>query len=257
MGVFGDFKNLWHRKRKCSFTPTQHGALPTTKPVTPPTSTQSARKVKTSMVHTLRQRYRWYLTSPFHASDDSTEISTFSLCTPSQLELDFDDDLLENGSLVEFFQNYKMADAVPISKTNSSSRSNIPASSAAYSNTSNQTVATSVSSLPSFKLGLTVAGLPLFRAASLPGGKVFSSHLQTEPASQNCPTCGAGITESVVAVTSGSTDTVVPLPQPKEHQPENEMKSIELRNEPMSEAGALFSKPKEDISCDVYTVHEW
>jgi len=181
MGIFGDFKNLWHRKRECSFTPTQHGALRTTQPVTPPTPTQSARKVKTCMVHTLQQRYRRYRTSSVHASDDSTEISTFSSCALSQLALDIDDDHLENGSLVEFFQNYKLADAAPISNTSSSSRSDSSASPVADSNTSNQTVATSVSSLPPFKLGLTVASLPLFRGAYLPGGKVFPSNLQTEP----------------------------------------------------------------------------
>ena len=197
------------------------------------------------MVHNLRQRYRHYRTSPDHVSDDNTEISTVSTCAPSQLELDFDDDHLENSSLFEFFQNYKMTDAVITSNTSSASRSNSPASSVTDSNTSNQTVATSVSSLPSSKLGLTVAGLPLFHSVSLSGGKVYLSDVQTEPASQNCPTCGAGITKSVIAVTSDSTDTVVPLAQPEEHHPEDEMKSVGLQNEPMSEA------------CDMHTVYRW
>lgn len=113
MGIFSDFKKLWHRKRESSFAPTPHEPLPTTRLVSPPASTSSARKEKASMVHTLRQRYRQYRSSSTPVGDDTTEISTSSSCPPSQLALDFHDDHMENGSLVEFFQNYNMADGAP------------------------------------------------------------------------------------------------------------------------------------------------
>ncbi|KAJ4338774.1 hypothetical protein N0V87_003689 [Didymella glomerata] len=210
MGIFGGFKNLWHKRDERSFTSSRYDALPTTHPVPLPIPTLSARKERTSMVHILRQRYRRYRTSSDHVNDATTEISTFSSCVPSRLVLDFDDDDLENSSLVEFFQNYNMPGAASI-------------------------------------FGMNIEGLPLFCDTSLTGDRAFLSDFQTEPALQNCPICEADITESSNTVAQGLHQIVTPLAQPEEHESEDEMGSIGLHDKPKSEIPALFSKVEEDV----------
>lgn len=108
-------------------------------------------------------------------------------------------------------------------------------------------MATSVSSLHSFKLGLTVAGLPVFRGTSLSGGKVITSDLQTKSASQNCPTCGTSISESLFTVTSDSNDTATPSAQPAEAEFEEEMRSVEFDDMQNSEYRTFPSELEEEV----------
>jgi hypothetical protein len=207
MGILGNFKNLWHRTPEWFFTSTQHGAPLTAPTVTPPASIRSSRK-KTSMVNTLRERYHRYDTSSNHDNNDTTESSTYSSCAPSRLTLNFGDDHPEGFSLVEFFQNYKVADAAPVSSTSSLSRGSSPTFSAAGLNTSHQSAATSVSSLRSFNLGLTAAGLFLFPGASVCDGNTSASDHDGAIATQNCLACDADTSKLLTTTTPDSNDTV-------------------------------------------------
>lgn len=234
MDISGIFKDLWRGNREYSLTPRQHDALPTTQPLTAPASTPSTRKEKTSMVQILRQRYRHHRGSKGHSSDDTTEVSISSSCAPSQLKLRFDGDQQENSSLADFFKNYDMPDVTPMSSTSGSSNSSSPKFRIASPNTSIQTLATSIGSLRSFQLGLTAAGLPIFRRAALSVGKIIPADVQTGPASQNCPTCGAQ---------PESKNNIKPIPvcTSVEHDSRDVIEVIEIDDKPVPEAHPISS----------------
>ncbi|KAJ4375662.1 hypothetical protein N0V86_007195 [Didymella sp. IMI 355093] len=200
------------------------------------------------MANTLRERYHCYQISSKHDSNDTIKSSTYSSCAPSRLALDFGDDLL-GFSLVEFFQNYKVADAAPVSSTNSLSHGSSPTFSAAGSNTSHRSATTSVSSLRSFKLGLIAAGLLLFPGASVCDGNTITSDHGGAIATQNCPACDADTSKLLTTTTPDSSGTV----KHSAHAeiPEDKKDLVQFHGKQHSEHCA----PYPELQKDAFTTH--